>query len=74
MKKYFIKSGIVNSSYHKTNFDLLKWLKKSLIYLNVTNVDPCCDILDVTKMPVVYNEITGTLQRFDSVTKTYINI
>lgn len=70
MINYFIRDGYVEKVSNKdsenrtTGFDLKRWLKKLLTFLNVTFYDKCCDEGAVT-LPVRANTTTGFLQVFD---------
>lgn len=66
-KKWFVKRGYVYTSTNTVDngFDLLKWLKKTLLsYLNVPYYDNCCDTGSTT-LPVRYNTETPGLEYFD---------
>jgi hypothetical protein len=73
--QHFLQSGqvIKKSKLEKLEnlFHLERWLKKTLTSYGVGFKDPCC-AADTTKMPVVYNEVTARLERFDSVTGTWV--
>ena len=65
--------GFFSSNERGTNFNLFKWLKKSLISLGVPIHDVCCKA-DLENRPVRYNEVTSAMERLDSVTNTWIAI
>lgn len=66
--KYFIKKGYVytlNTQNEDNGFDLLKWLRQSLLsYLNVPYYDNCCDAAK-TVFPLRYNSTSQKLEYFN---------
>lgn len=68
IQKWFIKRGYVynmNTPNADNGFDLLKWLRQSLLsYLNVAYYDNCCDA-GKTTLPVRYNSTTSKLEYFN---------
>lgn len=71
--KWFIKRGHVYNTattYDSGGFDLLKWLRQSLLsYLNVPYYDNCCDS-GKTSLPVRFNVTTQKLEYFNGTTWT----
>lgn len=69
--KWFIKKGFVytlNTPNADNGFDLLKWLRQSLLsYLNVPYWDNCCDAAKTT-FPVRYNATSQKLEAFNGTT------
>lgn len=69
--KWFIKRGHVyntTTTYDSGGFDLLKWLRQSLLsYLNVPYYDNCCDAAK-TVFPTRYNSTTSKLEYFNGTT------
>lgn len=77
LTKWFVKKGYVYvlknqpnglSSNEDNGFDLLKWLRQSLLsYLNVPYWDNCCDSAKTT-FPVRYNATSQKLEAFNGTT------
>lgn len=74
--KYFIRQGAVksnqparpsgnvtgpNAPFSNGDFDLHRWLRNELAFLNVMQFDPCCDAAE-TFAPTRYNVTTGHIQ------------
>ncbi len=70
MTNYFIRDGFVEKLSNKdseaatTGFDLKRWLKKLLVYLNVPTYDKCCDTT-TTVRPVRFNTESSIIEYFD---------
>lgn len=69
--KWFVKKGMVynmNTPNVDNGFDLLKWLRQSLLsYLNVPYYDNCCDAAKTT-FPVRFNTTSQKLEAFNGTT------
>ena len=78
MTKYFIRNGFVeklstlDNVTKTTSFDLTRWLKKLLTYLNVQFYDKCCDS-NSDYRPVRYNTNTNLVEYFDGTDWTEID-
>lgn len=74
--KYYIRAGFVesnqparspqningpNAPFSNGKFDLHRWIRNELAYLNVMQFDPCCDTAN-TFAPIRYNVTTGHIQ------------
>lgn len=75
MKHTFLKSGFFRTSNKnekaKNEISLTNWLKRSLKYLGLPYVDPCCDPRD--NVPVSFNTDTDKYQEWDSANQEWVD-
>lgn len=83
--KYYIRAGYVesnqparpsgnvtgpNAPFSNGKFDLHRWLRNELAYLNVMQYDPCCDTTE-TFVPLRYNFTTGHIMYLNPTTAVW---
>lgn len=75
MKHTFLKSGFFRTSNKNekagNEISLTNWLKRSLKYLGLPYVDPCCDPRD--NVPISFNTDTDKYQEWDSANQEWID-
>jgi hypothetical protein len=79
MKHPILKSGLFRWSNTSDNIvsvkgelPLIKWLKRSLGFLNVPYADPCCDLNPTNPVPMRFNPSSSTTEYFDVANQVWV--